>query len=349
MLEDQRNEIVVYQSEDGKIKLNINLQDQNVWLTLNQIAELFDCTDKNVIQHVQNIYKDSELIPEATGKKILLVRNEGDREVQRNIDHYNLDMIISVGYRVNSIVATRFRQWATQTLKEYMIKGFAINDEYLKNPKGWDYFDELLERIREIRSSEKRFYQKVRDLFALSADYNDDIKASNDFFAAVQNKLLYAVTDYTAPELIVHRSDANSPNMNLTNWSGTRVRKQDVIIAKNYLQKDEIKKLDRLVTMFLDYAQDQAERRRQIKMADWKGKIDGFLTFNDYKILNGGGRIRRDKANEIAHEKYEIFNNTRKKQEAIEADKQDLKELEDIETTIKKAKKIEIKKNRDSK
>ncbi len=349
MQEDQINEIVVYQSDDGKIKLNVNLQDQNVWLTLEQIAELFNCTDKNVIQHIQNIYRDEELQLEGTGKKILLVRNEGERMVNRNIDHYNLDIVISVGYRINSIVATRFRKWATQTLKEYMIKGFVINDERLKNPNGWDYFDELLERIREIRASEKRFYQKVRDLFALSVDYKDDIKASNDFFANVQNKLLYAVTSYTAPELIVNRSDANSLNMNLTNWSGSRVRKQDVIIAKNYLQQDEIKKLDRLVTMFLDYAEDQAERRRQLKMTDWKDKINGFLAFNDYEILDGAGSIRRDKANEIAYERYEFFNNKRKKQEAIEADEQDLKELEDIEEKVKKAKKIEVKKKDDNK
>ena len=343
MSKDQKNEIVLYQSSDGKVKLEINLKENNLWLDRQKISELFGIDRSVVSRHIKNIFTEGEVEEKSNVQKMHISSSD------KPVESFSLDIILAVGYRTNSSIAIRFRQWATQTLKEYIVKGFAIDDERLKNPGGWDYFDELLERIREIRASEKRFYQKVRDLFALSVDYKDDIKESNDFYANVQNKLLYAVTNYTAPELIVHRSDENSPNMNLTNWSGSRVRKQDVIIAKNYLQQDEIKKLDRLVAMFLDYAEDQAERRRQLKMSDWKEKIDGFLAFNDYEILNGGGSIRRDKANAIAHERYETFNNNRKKQEIIEADEQDLKELEDIEERVKKAKKIQVKKNTDVK
>lgn len=247
------------------------------------------------------------------------------------VEYFSLDIILAVGYRTNSAIAIKFRRWATQTLKEYIIKGFVLNTERLKNPGGWDYFDELLEKIREIRASEKRFYQKVRDLFALSVDYKDDLKASNDFFAEVQNKLLHAVTNNTAAEIIVNRADATKPNMNLTNWSGSRVRKQDVIIAKNYLQQNEIKELDRLVSMFLDYAENQAQRRRQLSMSDWKEKVDGFLNFNDYEILKGKGAISRKQANEIAKKRYLEFDEARNKQEALEADAEDLKELEAIE------------------
>lgn len=330
-MEDDKKELIIYETPNGKLDIQLDLENETIWLTQRLIAQLFECSTDNVGVHLKNIYESGELEENRTTEFFSVVQKEGNRNVNREIKHYNLDAIISVGYRVNSTKATKFRQWATQTLKEYIIKGFVLNTERLKNPGGWDYFDELLEKIREIRASEKRFYQKVRDLFALSVDYKDDLKASNDFFAEVQNKLLHAVTNNTAAEIIVNRADATKPNMNLTNWSGSRVRKQDVIIAKNYLQQNEIKELDRLVSMFLDYAENQAQRRRQLSMSDWKEKVDGFLNFNDYEILKGKGAISRKQANEIAKKRYLEFDEARKKQEALEADAEDLKELEAIE------------------
>ncbi len=330
-MEDDKKELIIYETPNGKLDIQLDLENETIWLTQRLIAQLFECSTDNVGVHLKNIYESGELEENRTTEFFSVVQKEGNRNVNREIKHYNLDVIISVGYRVNSTKATKFRQWATQTLKEYIIKGFVLNTERLKNPGGWDYFDELLEKIREIRASEKRFYQKVRDLFALSVDYKDDLKASNDFFAEVQNKLLHAVTNNTAAEIIVNRADATKPNMNLTNWSGSRVRKQDVIIAKNYLQQNEIKELDRLVSMFLDYAENQAQRRRQLSMSDWKEKVDSFLNFNDYEILKGKGAISRKQANEIAKKRYLEFDEARKKQEALEADAEDLKELEAIE------------------
>lgn len=330
-MEDDKKELIIYETPNGKLDIQLDLKNETIWLTQRLIAQLFECSTDNVGVHLKNIYESGELEENRTTEFFSVVQKEGNRNVNREIKHYNLDAIISVGYRVNSTKATKFRQWATQTLKEYIIKGFVLNTERLKNPGGWDYFDELLEKIREIRASEKRFYQKVRDLFALSVDYKDDLKASNDFFAEVQNKLLHAVTNNTAAEIIVNRADATKPNMNLTNWSGSRVRKQDVIIAKNYLQQNEIKELDRLVSMFLDYAENQAQRRRQLSMSDWKEKVDGFLNFNDYEILKGKGAISRKQANEIAKKRYLEFDEACKKQEALEADAEDLKELEAIE------------------
>lgn len=330
-MEDDKKELIIYETPNGKLDIQLDLENETIWLTQRLIAQLFECSTDNVGVHLKNIYESGELEENRTTEIFSVVQKEGNRNVNREIKHYNLDAIISVGYRVNSTKATKFRQWATQTLKEYIIKGFVLNTERLKNPAGWDYFDELLEKIREIRASEKRFYQKVRDLFALSVDYKDDLKASNDFFAEVQNKLLHAVTNNTAAEIIVNRADATKPNMNLTSWSGSRVRKQDVIIAKNYLQQNEIKELDRLVSMFLDYAENQAQRRRQLSMSDWKEKVDGFLNFNDYEILKGKGAISRKQADEIAKRRYLEFDEARKKQEALEADAEDLKELEAIE------------------
>lgn len=333
-MEDDKKELIIYETPNGKLDIQLDLENETIWLTQRLIAQLFECSTDNVGVHLKNIYESGELEENRTTEFFSVVQKEGNRNVNREIKHYNLDAIISVGYRVNSTKATKFRQWATQTLKEYIIKGFVLNTERLKNPGGWDYFDELLEKIREIRASEKRFYQKVRDLFALSVDYKDDLKASNDFFAEVQNKLLHAVTNNTAAEIIVNRADATKPNMNLTSWSGSRVRKQDVIIAKNYLQQNEIKELDRLVSMFLDYAENQAQRRRQLSMSDWKEKVDGFLNFNDYEILKGKGAISRKQADEIAKKRYLEFDEARKKQEALEADAEDLKELEAIQHGI---------------
>jgi len=269
-MDEDKKELIIYQTPNGKLDIQLDLENETIWLDRNQIAQLYDIDRSGISRHISNIFADNEVDEKSNVQKMHIANSD------KPVEFFSLDIILAVGYRTNSAVAIKFRQWATQTLKEYIIKGFVLNSERLKNPGGWDYFDELLEKIREIRASEKRFYQKVRDLFALSVDYNDDIKASNDFFAEVQNKLLYAVTGFTAPEIIVKRADETKPNMNLTNWSGARVRKQDVIIAKNYLVQDEIKKLDRLVSMFLDYAEDQAERRRQLKMSIGKKKSADF-------------------------------------------------------------------------
>lgn len=324
-MEDDKKELIIYETPNGKLDIQLDLENETIWLDREKIAQLYNIHRSGVSRHIQNIFEDGEVDEKSNVQKMHIANSD------KPVEYFSLDIILAVGYRTNSAIAIKFRRWATQTLKEYIIKGFVLNTERLKNPGGWDYFDELLEKIREIRASEKRFYQKVRDLFALSVDYKDDLKASNDFFAEVQNKLLHAVTNNTAAEIIVNRADATKPNMNLTNWSGSRVRKQDVIIAKNYLQQNEIKELDRLVSMFLDYAENQAQRRRQLSMSDWKEKVDGFLNFNDYEILKGKGAISRKQANEIAKKRYLEFDEARKKQEALEADAEDLKELEAIE------------------
>lgn len=324
-MENDKKELIIYETPNGKLNIQFDIENETVWLKRDEIAQLYNIDRSGISRHIKNIFEDKEVDEKSNVQKMHIANSD------KPVEYFSLDIILAVGYRVNSAIAIKFRQWATQTLKEYIIKGFVLNSERLKNPGGWDYFDELLEKIREIRASEKRFYQKVRDLFALSEDYKDDIKSSNDFFAEVQNKLLNAVTGNTAAEIIVNRADSSKPNMNLTNWSGSRVRKQDVIIAKNYLQQDEIKELDRLVTMFLDYAENQVKRRRQLLMSDWKDKVDGFLNFNEYDVLQGKGKITRKQANEIAQKRYEEFNEARKKQEAIEADAEDLKELEAIE------------------
>lgn len=324
-MEDDKKELIIYETPNGKLDIQLDLENETIWLDREKIAQLYNIHRSGVSRHIQNIFEDGEVDEKSNVQKMHIANSD------KPVEYFSLDIILAVGYRTNSAIAIKFRRWATQTLKEYIIKGFVLNTERLKNPGGWDYFDELLEKIREIRASEKRFYQKVRDLFALSVDYKDDIKASNDFFAEVQNKLLHAVTNNTAAEIIVNRADATKPNMNLTNWSGSRVRKQDVIIAKNYLQQNEIKELDRLVSMFLDYAENQAQRRRQLSMSDWKEKVDGFLNFNDYEILKGKGAISRKQANEIAKKRYLEFDEARKKQEALDADAEDLKELEAIE------------------
>ena len=324
-MEDDKKELIIYETPNGKLDIQLDLENETIWLDREKIAQLYNIHRSGVSRHIQNIFEDGEVDEKSNVQKMHIANSD------KPVEYFSLDIILAVGYRTNSAIAIKFRRWATQTLKEYIIKGFVLNTERLKNPGGWDYFDELLEKIREIRASEKRFYQKVRDLFALSVDYKDDLKASNDFFAEVQNKLLHAVTNNTAAEIIVNRADVTKPNMNLTNWSGSRVRKQDVIIAKNYLQQNEIKELDRLVSMFLDYAEHQAQRRRQLSMSDWKEKVDGFLNFNDYEILKGKGAISRKQANEIAKKRYLEFDEARKKQEALEADAEDLKELEAIE------------------
>ncbi len=301
-------QFLVYEAEDGRIKIEVRLADETVWLTQQLIAELFQTTVPNISMHIRNIYAEGELHPEATIKKFLTVRREGNRDVGRNIDFYNLDMIISVGYRVKSHVATRFRIWATQRLKEYIIKGFVLDDERLKNPdQPFDYFEELTRRIQDIRTSERRFYQKITDIYATSIDYDPTFDISIEFFKTVQNKMHWAITGQTAAEIIAKRADAGKPNMGLTNWRGAKVRKQDVTIAKNYLAENELAALNNLVEQYLIFAAGQAMRRIPMHMSDWIKKLDAFLNINDRDILTHAGKISHEMARQLAEGEYEKF------------------------------------------
>jgi hypothetical protein len=295
-----------------------------------EMAELFQTTVPNINQHTKNIILEGELPAEATIKDYLIVRQEGQRQVQRPLKLYNLDMILAVGYRVRSARGTQFRQWATTHLREYLIKGFVLDDERLKNPGGWDYFDELLERIREIRASEKRFYQKIRDIYTTSIDYNPKSDEAKLFFKKVQNKMFWAITGHTAAEIVSGRANASLSNMGLTSWQGSHVRKQDVTIAKNYLKQDEITELNRIVTMYLDYAEDQARRRKQMTMHEWGRKLDAFLSFNERDILTHAGNISAKVAEALALERYQEFDAQRREAERLAADREDFKELETI-------------------
>ena len=325
MTDGQKNsgEIILYQTEDGRAAIQLRAVAGTVWLTQAEMAELFDTTPQNVTTHLRNLYAEAELDEEATCKDLLQVQTEGGRSVQRQVRVYHLDAILAVGYRVRSPRGSQFRRWASAVLGEYLVKGFTLNDAVLKDPGGFDYFDELLARIRDIRASEKRFYQKIRDVFkATSADYDATDKAAQEFFATIQNKLIFAVTGKTAAELIVTRADANKQNMALTSWSGSRVRKADVPIAKNYLAAKEIGELNRLTGMFLDFAEDRAERRQHITMADWIAQADRFLAFNERGVLRGKGRVSHTQAEQIAHQRFEAFDAARKAQETAEAEQE---------------------------
>ena len=325
-----RGELVIYATEDGAAQFYLRAEGGSVWLTQLELAELFQTTKQNISLHIRNILAEGELSEAATVKEYLTVQTEGSRQIKRPLQFYNLDLILAVGYRVRSPRGTQFRQWATQHLREYLIKGFVLDDERLKNPGAWDYFDELLQRIREIRASEKRFYQKIRDLFALATDYRDNPTAAGLFFADVQNKMLFAVTEHTAAEIIVGRADPTQPNMALQTWSTTRVRKTDVVVAKNYLKADEIEELDRLATMFLDYAEDRAKKREKITMADWRQYVDNFLAFNERPLLKGTGKISHERMVKVVHERYDVFDAQRRKAEALQADAADINELEQL-------------------
>ena len=312
-------EILLYENGGEKEFVSVVFQDETFWLTQSGMAELFDCSTDNISLHLKNIYAEEELTPEATTEKISVVRQEGSRQVRRTLEHYNLDAIIAVGYRVNSKKATRFRQWATKTLKEYIQKGFVLNDEMLKNgrPFGRDYFDELLERIREIRASERRAYQKIADVFEqCSYDYDKNSETTRAFYAFVQNKLHFAVTGKTAAELIAERATPDSPTMGLTTWKGApdgKILKSDTLVAKNYLNEKELSRLNRLVTMFIDYAELMAEDQVPMSMEDWLRETDRFLTNNRRNVLEGKGRISREAAMKKVGAVYEEF---RKKQDA---------------------------------
>ncbi|MBE7033445.1 MAG: cell filamentation protein Fic [Ruminococcaceae bacterium] len=312
------SEILLYNYGDDKVYVDVYFKDETFWLTQKTMAELFECTPDNISLHLKNIYNEEELFPEATTEKFSVVRKEGNRNVKRTLDFYNLDAIIAVGYRVNSKKATRFRQWATQTLKEYVTKGFVLNDDMLKNgrPFGKDYFAELLERIREIRASERRAYQKIADVFEqCSYDYNKNSETTKAFYAFVQNKLHYAVTGKTAAELIVERADLDSPTMGLTTWKGApdgKILKSDTIVAKNYLNEKEISRLNRLVTMFIDYAELMAEDGIPMSMQDWLTETDNFLANNRRKVLDSKGHISH---NDAIKKVGNIYTEFRKKQD----------------------------------
>ena len=315
----QQGEILLYHNNGEKEFVSVVFREETFWLTQSGMAELFDCTTDNISLHLKNIYAEEELTPEATTEKFSVVRQEGSRQVRRTLEHYNLDAIIAVGYRVNSKKATRFRQWATKTLKEYITKGFVLNDDMLKNgkPFGRDYFDELLERIREIRASERRAYQKIADVFEqCSYDYDKNSDTTKAFYAFVQNKLHFAVTGKTAAELIAERATLDSPTMGLTTWKGApdgKILKSDTLVAKNYLSEKELSRLNRLVTMFIDYAELMAEDEQPMSMQDWLNETDRFLTNNRRKVLEGKGHISREAA---AKKVGDIYAEFRKKQDA---------------------------------
>ncbi|MGM0588013.1 MAG: virulence RhuM family protein [Bacteroidota bacterium] len=313
-LTPEESEFLFYTTDEGDTKIEVFLQEETVWLTLNRMAELFGTSKQNVSYHIKNIFEEGELEREATVKEILTVQTEGEREVKRKLEYYNLDVIISVGYRINSYQATQFRKWATRTLKEYLTKGFALDDQRLKQGKNLfnkDYFDELLERVREIRASERRFYQKITDIYAeCSIDYDSDSPTTRQFYATVQNKLHWAITGQTAAEIIKNRVDSAKPNMGLKTWKKApkgKILKSDVTIAKNYLAPQEIKELNRIVTMYLDFAELQAERQIPMTMKDWIKKLDAFLAFNDYQILTNPGKVRASVAKSLAEEEYDKF------------------------------------------
>ncbi len=299
---------LVYQTEDGKLKIDVRFEGETVWLTQQHLAELFQTTQQNISLHLQNIYQEAELQRGETHKESLSVRREGARSVRRRVDFYNLDAILSVGYRVKSAVATRFRIWATQRLREYIVKGFVLDDERLKNPdQPFDYFEELMRRIQDIRTSERRFYQKITDIYATSIDYDPTQEVSIAFFKTVQNKVHWAITGQTAAEIVHGRVDAAKPHLGLTNWRGAVIRKQDVSIAKNYLTEPELAALNNLVEQYLVFAEGQAMRRVPMHMADWVQKLDGFLALNDRDILTHAGRISHEMAQARAELEYDKF------------------------------------------
>jgi len=302
------SQFIIYQTENGQTKLDVRLENETVWLTQKLMAELFQTTPQNITIHLKNIFEEGELSEEATCKDFLQVQLEGNRSIERTQKFYNLDAIISVGYRIKSHVATNFRIWATQKLKEYIIKGFVLDDERLKNPDTpFDYFDELLRRIQDIRTSEKRFYQKITDIYGTSVDYDPTIETSILFFKTVQNKMHWAITGQTAAEIIKQRADSSKPNMGLTNWRGEKPRKQDVSIAKNYLNEEELLALNNLVEQYLVFATGQAMRRIPMYMNNWIDKLHGFLSLNDREILKDAGRISHELAVNFAETEYDKF------------------------------------------
>lgn len=327
-------ELILYTAEDGSAAIKLRAEGGSVWLTQLEMAALFDTSKQNISLHIKNVLAEGELPEGATVKDSLTVQTEGGRQVRRSNLLYNLDMILAIGYRVRSHRGTQFRQWATTHLREYLVKGFVLDDERLKNPGRWDYFDELLERIRSIRASEKRFYQKIRDIYATAVDYDPTSDQAQLFFKKVQNKMLWAITGHTAAELIAQRADVNQPNMGLTTWRGTRVGQQDVTIAKNYLNHEEMQALDRIVSFYLEYAEDQAQRRKTVTMQEWAAKLDAFLAFNERDVLTHAGKLRADVAEKLALERYETFDAARREAARLATDAENVKALEQMERKL---------------
>lgn len=327
-------EMILYTTEDGRTRVECRFAEETLWMSQALMAELFQTTPQNITLHLKALYGEGEIDEAATCKEYLQVRIEGAREVQRAVKHYNLDAILAVGYRVRSSRGTQFRRWATERLSEYLLKGFAMDDQRLKNPpvpgsEVPDYFDELLERIRDIRASEKRMYLRVRDIFALAGDYDPKSLDTKAFFQTIQNHLHFAATGMTAPELIARRADANRPNMGLTSWKGATVQKDDVTIAKNYLNAEEIRELNLIVTMWLDFAEDQARRHKQIFLKDWETKLDEFLRFNDRNVLANKGTMSRRTADQRAEAQYEVFTAQRRALAEAEGERAQKKALEE--------------------
>lgn len=331
--ENSLGEFLIYTTPDGEKQIQVRLIDETVWLSQKLMAELFQKDVRTINEHILNVFAEGELPQDnSVIRKFRITASDG-----KNYDtnFYSLDMIISVGYRVKSLRGTQFRQWATQRIKEYLIKGFVINTEYLKNPEGKDYFEELLKEIREIRASEKRFYAKIKDIYATSVDYDKTADVTRDFFAMVQNKMLWAVTGQTAAEIIHSRANADEINMGLTTWNGKKLLAPDVVIAKNYLKKDEMEKLDRLTVMYLDYAELQAERRIPMTMVDWAKKLDGLLSLNEMEILTHKGKISKELAEKKAKAEYHKYDEKRRQQEIIDSDIEFAKEIEEIKRISK--------------
>ena len=335
----QESSIILYQTEDGRTRIQCRFEDETIWLTQKLMAELFQKDVRTINEHIQNLFAEGELVPESVIRKFRITAADGK---SYETQHYNLEVVISVGYRVTSPRGTQFRQWATARLKEYLVKGFTMDDERLKNPPGKghiDYFDELLERIRDIRASERRVYLRVREILALASDYSPSEPETQVFFQTVQNKLHFAATGKTAPELIAERADATQPNMGLMAWKGGVVRKGDVTVAKNYLREEEINELNRIVVMFLDFAEDQARRRKQIFLHNWQTRLDDFLELNERAILPNAGQVSREQAATLAEREYERFAERRRTQLEDQAEADTLKQLEDEVKKLPAAKK----------
>lgn len=336
-------EVILYPTPGGSARVECRFSGETVWLTQALMAALFDKDVRTINEHLQNLYEEGELDPEATIRKFRIVRREGEREVARLIEHYNLDAILAVGYRVRSPRGVLFRRWATERLSEYLVKGFTMDDQRLKNPPARgsdvpDYFDELLERIRDIRASEKRMYLRVREIFVLAGDYDPKSADTAAFFQTIQNKLHFAATGMTAPELIASRAGHSKPNMGLTAWKSEVVRKSDVTIAKNYLTQTEISELNRIVTMWLDFAEDQARRRQQVFLKEWETKLNDFLEFNQRAVLDSKGRVSKAEADTIAEREYEQFGERRRALAEAEAERALQADLETAAKTLPKPK-----------
>lgn len=328
----EQSELILYQSDDGTTRIHVRLVDGSVWLTQRQLADLYQVSVPTINEHLHNIFEEDELAPEATIRKFRTVRTEGNRSISRTVDHYSLPVVLAVGYRVRSPRGTQFRKWATTRLEEYVVKGFMMDDDRLKQPAGADYFDELLARIREIRASEARVYQRIREIFALASDYAEGQQETLRFFAFMQNKMHYAATGLTAAEIVRGRADASKPNMGLTSWSGGRVLKRDVGTAKNYLDETEVDTLNRITVMFLDQAEFRAQRRKDIKMADWSAVLDKFLADNELPVLAGAGGVAHEDALDWADAQYTAFTERRR----VEAESQGAERyLGDLAATAK--------------